>query len=138
MPLHERVYLFQENSSIIDLPAISSSTESIFPKKHALPASILQKLVKDNLELICLLFLEKNPQSGYQLIKNLAQHFHVVLSQGTLYPMLYNMEKKGEIMATKGKGREMIYELSLQAKNEMEGKKQQSMQGYQHLASFFE
>ena len=139
MPIHERAYLFQENSSIFTLPAISPSAETIFPKRYALPATMFEKLVKDNLELLCLIFLEKKSQSGYQLLKNLAQHFHTILSQGTLYPMLYNLEKSGKITATKGKGRETIYELSSQTKNgQLSEKKRLLMQGWQHLASFFE
>lgn len=138
MPMHERAYFFQENASIFTLPTISSSAETVFPKRYALPVSMFEKLVKDNLELLCLMFLEKKSQSGYQLLKNLAQQFNTILSQGTLYPMLYNLKKSGKILATKGKGRETIYELSSQAKNDFGEKKRQLMQGWQHIASFFE
>ena len=138
IPLHERVYMFQENSSTLSLPGISPAAESVWPQKTALPVSTLEKLAKDNLGLLCLLFLEKKPQSGYQMLKSLAQHFHILLSQGTLYPMLYNLEKAGKITATNGTGREKIYELSPQAKDELAEKKRQTLQGYNHLTSFFE
>ncbi len=138
MRMHERIYFFQENASLYSLPSISHSSEIVFPKRFVLPACVLEKLVKDNLELICLLFLEKKPQSGYSLLKSLAQQFHTILSQGTLYPTLYNLRKKGQIIATEGKGRETIYELSLQTKKEMGEKKQTLLYGWQHIASFFE
>lgn len=136
--LHKRIYLFQKNDSLLSFPGISPHQETIYPQKHALPSGILEKLVKDNLEVLCLIFLEMNNQSGYQILKNIANHFHCILSQGTLYPVLYSLEEQKKITATDGKGREKIYVLSQKGKKELENKKQQLLQGFQHLASFFE
>ena len=135
--LHKRVYLFQKNDSLLSFPGISPYQETIFPQKHTLPPEILEKLVKDNLEILCLVFLEENNQSGYQILKNIANHFHCILSQGTLYPVLYSLEKQGKIIASNGKGREKIYTLSQKEKEELKNKKQELLQGFQHLASFF-
>ncbi|MDP3027769.1 MAG: PadR family transcriptional regulator, partial [Nanoarchaeota archaeon] len=137
IPLHKRVYLFQKNDSLLSFPGISPYQETIFPQKHTLPPEILEKLVKDNLEIFCLVFLEKDNQSGYHILKNIANHFHCILSQGTLYPVLYSLEKQGKIIASNGKGREKIYALSQKEKEELKNKKQQLLQGFQHLASFF-
>ncbi len=134
---HKRVYLFQKNDSLLSFPGISPYQETIFPQIHILPPEILEKLVKDNLEILCLVFLEKDNQSGYSILKNIANHFHCILSQGTLYPVLYSLEEQGKIVASNGKGREKIYTLSQKGKKELENKKQQLLQGFQHLASFF-
>lgn len=136
--LHQRVYLLQENQNTFLLPTLSPSFETIFPKAHVLPQELLEKVVKDNLELITLLFLERGPQSGYQVLKNIAQHFHCILSQGTLYPLLYALEKKNEIEKQNGKGREVIYSLTPAVKKELQSKKETQLRAYQHLASFFE
>ena len=136
--LHKRIYLFQKNDSLMSFPGISPHHETIFPQKHTLPPEILEKLVKDNLEILCLVFLEMNNQSGYSILKNIANHFHCILSQGTLYPALYSLKKQEKITVTNGKGREKIYVLSQKGKKELENKKQQLLQGFQHLASFFE
>ena len=136
--LHQRVYLMQENQNTFLLPTLSPSFETIFPKAHVLPQKLLEKVVKDNLELITLLFLERNPQSGYQVLKNIAQHFHCILSQGTLYPLLYELEKKNEIEKQNGKGREIIYSLTPNVKKDLQAKKETQLRAYQHLASFFE
>ena len=136
--LHQRVYLLQENQNTFLLPSLSPSFETIFPKVHVLPQKLLEKVVKDNLELITLLFLERSPQSGYQVLKNIAQHFHCILSQGTLYPLLYELEKKNEIEKQNGKGREVIYSLTPKVKKELQSKKETQLRAYQHLASFFE
>ncbi len=136
--LHQRVYLLQENQNTFLLPSLSPSFETIFPKVHILPQELLEKIVKDNLGLITLLFLERKPQSGYQILKNIAQHFHCILSQGTLYPLLYELEKRNEIEKQNGKGREVIYSLAPKVKKDLQSKKEIQLRAYQHLASFFE
>lgn len=136
--MHKRVYLLQENLNTFLLPAISPLQETIFPKHHVLPQKLLEKLVKENLELVMLLFLEDGDKSGYQILKDIAKHFHCILSQGTLYPLLYKLEKEKKITKLNGKGREVVYSLSEEAKNELKSKKENCLKGYQHLASFFE
>jgi len=136
--MHQRVYLLQENTNTFFLPAISSSLETIFPKQHVLPQKVLEKLVKDNLELVVLLLLEDCDKSGYQILKDIASHFHCILSQGTLYPLLYQIEKENKIVKKNGKGREIIYSLSGETKNELNLRKETCLKAYQHLASFFE
>ncbi len=136
--LHQRVYLLQKNTNTFLLPSFSPSFETIFPKFHVLPQEALEKAVKDNLELVILLFLERMPQSGYQILKNIAQHFHCILSQGTLYPLLYQLEKMKTITKQNGNGREVIYSLSPETEKNFQSKKETQLKVYQHLASFFE
>ena len=117
---------------------ISPSLETIFPKYHILQQEVLEKLLKDNLELVTFLLLERGDKSGYKLLKDIAQNFHCILSQGTLYPLLYQLEKENRIMKQNGKGREVIYSLTQETKNELKSKKETCLKSYQHLASFFE
>lgn len=136
--LHKRVYILQENLSTFYLPTISPSLETVFSKFHVLPQEVLEKLVKNNLELITLLFLEKGGKSGYQILKDIASHFHCILSQGTLYPLLYQLKKEKKIAKQNGKGREIIYSLTQETKNQLKSRKETHLRAYQHLASFFE
>ena len=138
LPLHQRIYLMQENFNTFLLPAISPSLQTIFPKSHVLPQETLEKLTKDNLELIALLLLEREGKSGYQILKEIAGHFHCILSQGTLYPLLYQLEKKGKVIKQNGKGREVIYSLNKKTREELQSQKETAVRAYQHLASFFE
>ena len=85
-----------------------------------------------------LLFLEDSGKSGYHILKDIAKHFHCILSQGTLYPLLYQLEKGNKIAKQNGKGREVVYTLTQEAKNELKLKKENCLKAYQHLASFFE
>ena len=136
--MHQRIYLLQENTNTFFLPAVSASVDTIYPKQHVLPQKTLEKLVKDNLELIVLLLLEDCDKSGYRILKDIASYFHCILSQGTLYPLLYQIERDNKITKKNGKGREVIYSLSKEAKNELNLNKETSLKAYQHLASFFE
>lgn len=135
--LHPKVFLLQENQQTFQLPSLSPFKETVFPKSHVLPQEQLEKLVKDNLELIILLFLETSNKSGYQVLKEIAYHFHCILSQGTLYPLLYQLEKENKIKKQNGKGREVIYSLSKQTKEQLHQEKETCLMAYQHLASFF-
>lgn len=136
--LHQRVYLLQENLSTFKLPIVSPSLKTVFPKFHVLPQEVLEKLTKDNLKLITLLLLEESGKSGYQVLKEIASHFHCILSQGTLYPLLYQLEKESKIIKQNGKGREVIYSLTKETKNQLKSKKETCLKAYQHLASFFD
>lgn len=136
--MHKRVYLMQENFNTFLLPTISPSLQTVFPKSHVLPQETLEKLTKDNLELVSLLLLESENKSGYQILKEIANHFHCILSQGTLYPLLYRLEKEGKIVKQNGKGREVIYSLSQKTKNDLQSKKETILRAFQHLANFFE
>lgn len=137
IPLHQRVYILHERGANFLLPTLSPTLDIINPKMHVLPQQVLEKLAKDNLELIALLLLEKGSCSGYQVLKDIADHFHCVLSQGTLYPLLYQLEKQNKISRQNGKGREIIYALNPEAKEELLFRKQLCLKSYQHLAGFF-
>ncbi len=138
MTLHQKNYLLQENQNTFLIPSISPFRETIFAKSHVLPQKEMEKIAKDNLKLITLLFLEKSDKSGYQILKEIAQQFHCILSQGTLYPLLYQLEKENTIKKENGKGREVVYSLTQQTKNELKSKTEICLKAYQHLASFFE
>ncbi len=138
MKMHQRIYLLQKQHNTFFLPTISPYFETIFPQHHVLPQEILEKLVKNNLELITLLFLERGAKSGYAILKEIANHFHCVLSQGTLYPLLYRLEKEKSVIKENGNGREVVYSLIQKTKDELKIKKETYLNAYQHLASFFE
>ena len=56
---------------------------------------ITQSLVKKNLDIIILSMLNDNPVHGYKIIADLHNTFGVLLSPGTLYPLLYRLESEG-------------------------------------------
>lgn len=60
-----------------------------------------QELLKGSAQILILKMIENEPMYGYQMIKNMeerSQHtFH--WKEGSLYPILYSMEKKELILA---------------------------------------
>lgn len=53
--------------------------------------------MKSFLDIIVLSMLRDNPSHGYGIIADIHKRFDVLLSPGTLYPLLYSLEKKGMI-----------------------------------------
>jgi len=55
----------------------------------------IEKMVKDNLEAIILSLLQRKPMCGTDIIKIIHLEFNVLLSPGTIYPLLHSLKKKG-------------------------------------------
>jgi DNA-binding PadR family transcriptional regulator len=53
------------------------------------------KFVKKHLETIVLFLLRETSMCGYDLIKEIFNRYGVLISQGTLYPLLYSLTKDG-------------------------------------------
>lgn len=74
-------------------------------------ADVQDHIVKSFLDIIILSFLKKEPSHGYALIADIHTNFDVLLSPGTLYPLLYSLEKKG-LISTEKDGRRKNYYLT--------------------------
>ena len=75
-------------------------------KEHAL---------KNFLDLIVMIKLEKQPSSGYDLILYTEKRFKMLLSAGTIYSLLYSLERKQFITGFGQEGRR-VYKLTDQGK----------------------
>ena len=53
-----------------------------------------QSSVKGNLELIVLALVLKQPRCGTDIIKTVHSRFGILLSPGTIYPLLHGLEEK--------------------------------------------
>ncbi len=69
------------------------------------------QIVKSSLDIIVLKMLNENPKHGYQLLADIHREFDVLLSPGTLYPLLYHLEEENLIEKTIEKRRK-IYSLT--------------------------
>jgi DNA-binding PadR family transcriptional regulator len=74
-------------------------------------SDIQEHLVKSFLDIIVLSMLRQNSSHGYALIADIHKKFDVLLSPGTLYPLLYSMEKKG-LISIEQEGRRKNYLLT--------------------------
>jgi len=110
MTTHEKVLFFTQSSGIgVVLPTFSFIKPLEESSVQFLSHEIIESFVKKNLEIIILYSLSKTPRCGYELIRDIARRFHVFLSQGTVYPLLYSLREKGFLEIKMGKNRAKIY-----------------------------
>jgi len=74
----------------------------------------VEKIVRINREVFLLSLLLQRNMCGYELIKKIFLKWDVLLSQGTVYPVLYSFEDEGILRAEFGRGdmRTKIYSLT--------------------------
>jgi len=68
----------------------------------------IEKMVKDNLENIILAILQKETKCGTDIIGTIHLKFNVLLSPGTIYPLLHSLKQKG-LLSVKKSGKEIVY-----------------------------
>jgi len=68
----------------------------------------VEKIVKDNLENVILAILQKDMMCGTEIIGTIHLKFNVLLSPGTIYPMLHSLKQKG-LLTFKKSGKEIVY-----------------------------
>ena len=59
--------------------------------------TVFERHVKAFLDLLVLALLEDKPRCGYDILATIHRRFNILLSPGTLYPLLYALEKQGFI-----------------------------------------
>jgi predicted transcriptional regulator len=87
-----------------DLTILSGDT---FDGSKASVESV-EKMVKDNLENIILALLQKETMCGTDLMGTIHLKFNVLLSPGTIYPLLHSLKLKG-LLSVKKCGKEIVY-----------------------------
>lgn len=55
----------------------------------------VERFVKNDLDTIVLALILEKPMCGTDIIKTIHKNFNVLLSPGTIYPLLHSLEKKG-------------------------------------------
>jgi two-component system, response regulator PdtaR len=81
-----------------------------FPSESitAVPQATIDDVVKKSLEPVVLSLLEK-PISGYDIVHEIHNRYHVLIPQARIYTFLYDLEQKGYlVMKTSGKSK--LYE----------------------------
>ncbi|KPV63535.1 MAG: Transcriptional regulator PadR-like family protein [Candidatus Bathyarchaeota archaeon BA2] len=68
----------------------------------------IEKMVKDNLETIILALLQKKPMCGTDIMGTIHLEFNVLLSPGTIYPLLQSLKEKG-LLTSKKHGKAKTY-----------------------------
>ena len=78
----------------------------------------MPQIVKAGKELLVLSMILEHPMSGYDLIRKIFSKTSVLLSQGSVYPILYFFEEAGILQASYRKGdmRTKIYHITSQGR----------------------
>jgi DNA-binding PadR family transcriptional regulator len=70
------------------------------------------RLIQDFMDIVILKLLRGNHcTSGYELIKYFHHKFHMLVSSGTVYSMLYSLERQGSIEGNFD-GKRRVYKLT--------------------------
>jgi DNA-binding PadR family transcriptional regulator len=83
---HDKLVLTTSDTTVL-------AAESL--DRAGLAAESVQRFVKDELETIVLALVLREPMCGTDIIKTIHSKFNVLLSPGTIYPLLHDLEKKG-------------------------------------------
>ena len=92
--LHEDVMISTKSEHMMMFNFASVDAPNL-PTIETIPRSALESFVKKHLEMIVLCALLRDPLCGYDLMRRIYREYHVFLSQGTIYPLLYNLRREG-------------------------------------------
>lgn len=90
---HDKLIFTTSDATIV-------SSESF--DKLGITSQAIEKFVKNDLELIILALIMNKPMCGLDIIKSINKSFNVLLSPGTVYPLLHSLKKKGLLECTLG------------------------------------
>ena len=87
----------------------STRREPTAPSFNLISQETLEKGVKDSLETIVLALLRQHPLCGYDIIQGLNHQFRVMLSAGTIYPLLHSLEGRGIVQSRMVSNRKLYF-----------------------------
>lgn len=96
----------QRQLTTSDLTVISGD---LFDRSKLSPDS-LNKTVKKNLEIIVLALIKRSPMCGTDIIQLVHKKFNILLSPGSIYPLLHTLEESG-LITSKKDGKAKIYSM---------------------------
>ena len=80
-----------------------------------MPSNIVENLrrrtIKNFMDMLVLAELQEKPLSGYDIITLIHKRFNVLVSSGTVYSLLYSLERKGLVTAEMDQ-RKRVYTLT--------------------------
>lgn len=96
--LHDRVMLSTKNETCVSFSQLARMRElDVPPSIDVITTESMEQAIKKSLDIIVLALLQQRPMCGFDIIKTIVQNFSVLLSQGTVYPILYSLKDKGYV-----------------------------------------
>jgi DNA-binding PadR family transcriptional regulator len=78
-----------------------------------------ERIIKNFMDIIILAELRNGPLSGYDVISFIHNKFHLLVSSGTVYSLLYSFERNGLIEGTWNE-RKRVYQLTEKGRKTIE------------------
>jgi len=78
-----------------------------------------ERIIKNFMDIIVLAELRRGSMSGYDVISFIHNKFHLLVSSGTVYSLLYSLERNGLIEGTWNE-RKRVYKLTEKGKKTIE------------------
>lgn len=105
--------------------------------RSKLSADSIEKMVKKNLETIILTLVQREPMCGTDIMKTIHLEFNVLLSPGTIYPLLQSMEEKG-LLAFEKIGKAKTYAPAKDAELRIKNLLNERIQAHQLLNQYLQ
>jgi DNA-binding PadR family transcriptional regulator len=99
--------------------------------------NLRRRAIKTFMDMLILAELQEKPLSGYDIIGLIHKRFNVLVSSGTVYSLLYSLERKG-LVAADLENRKRVYTLTEKGEQTLEtvGRANGEINGLvQHLIS---
>jgi DNA-binding PadR family transcriptional regulator len=78
-----------------------------------------ERIIKNFMDVIIMAELKSGPLSGYDVISFIHNKFHLLVSSGTVYSLLYSLERNGLIEGTWNE-RKRVYKLTEKGRKTIE------------------
>ncbi len=92
---HDKLILTTDDTMIL-------SSKSLSLKSLKLSEEKIEQFVKNELETIILALVSSNSMCGNDIKKKIYEKFNILLSSGTIYPLLHTLEKQGLLKCSYG------------------------------------
>jgi len=106
-----------------------------FIDKSRLSYDSVEKMVKDNLETIILALLQRKTMCGTEIIGTIHLEFNVLLSPGTIYPLLQSLRDRGLLTSDKD-GKAKRYAPARDAESKIKGIIEERIEARKLLANY--
>ncbi len=97
LKLHDKAIISTKEGTSVSFPRVTNGNGIEIPNVDVVSSKTLEQCVKKALDIIVLALLLQRPMCGFDIIKTIVQNFNVLLSQGTVYPILYELKEKGYV-----------------------------------------
>lgn len=106
-----------------------------FIDKSSLSCDSIEEMVKDNLETIILALLQRKTMCGTEIIGTIHLEFNVLLSPGTIYPLLQSLRDRGLLTSDKD-GKAKRYAPARDAESKIKNIIEERIQARKLLANY--